>query len=150
MQRLHDHFPALCRLYAGGNALVSFYNSFTNPLAQIFHIAHTESGGVFVWVMGITGLAIVLDVLINDWTPDCIQIGKWQIKLAWKKAFRHRHMLFVLLALCYGAQPYVAERSGYGVSLLLFFYWNALQNLGIAFFDARQRLRSPGWQRASS
>ena len=149
MQRLHDHFPALCRFYAGGDALLSFYNAHTNPLAQLYHIAKTNNGSVFVWMMGAAGLAVVLDVLINDWTPESIKIGNKRIRLAWQKAFRYRHMLFVALAFCYGAQPYVADQSGYGVSLILFFYWNAFCNLGIAFFDARQRLRSPGWQRAA-
>lgn len=149
MQRLHDHFPALCRLYAGGDAIVSWYNSFSDPQAKLFRIAQTADGGVLIWIMAMFGVAIVLDVLVNDWTPDRIRIGKHSIRIAWKKAFRHRHLMFVALAFCYAAQPYVAARNGYGVSLLLFFYWNSLQNLIIAFFDARQRARSTGWQRAA-
>jgi hypothetical protein len=136
-------------LYAGIDALWNFYNSHTNPLSQLFHIAHTVNGGFFVWLMGVAGLAVILDVLINDWTPDFIKIGSMRIRLAWQKAFRYRHLFFVALAFSYAAQPYVADQSGYGVSLVVFFYINALENLAIAFFDARQRLRSPGWQRAN-
>lgn len=150
MRRLHDHFPALCRLYAGGDAVVSWYNSNSDPHARLFSIAQTLDGGVLIWIMALTGLAIILDVVINDWTPNTLRIGKYNIHIAWKRAFRHRHVLFVILAFCYAAQPYVAARNGYGVSLLIFFYWNAFQNLAIAFFDARQRSRSQGWQRACS
>lgn len=150
MQRLHDHFPALCRLYAGGDAVVSWYNSFADPHSHLFKIAKTYDGGVLMWIMALAGAAIVFDVFINDWTPPLIRIGKCVYRLSWDRAWRYRHLLFVALAFCYAAQPYVAEMSGYGVSLLVFFYWNAFQNITIAFFDARQRSRGMGWQRAIS
>ena len=150
MQRLHDHFPALCRLYAGGDAIVSWYNSYSDPQAKLFRIAQTADGGVLLWIMALAGIAIVADVLVNDWTPSCIRIGRWSMPVRWKRAFEYRHLLFVTLAFCYAAQPYVAEMNGYGVSLLVFFYWQAFQNLCIAFFDAKQRSRSIGWQRAYS
>lgn len=146
MKRLPDHFPALCRLYAGGDAVVSWYNSFSNPAAALARVARTPDGGVLIWIMAIAGVAIVLDVIINDWTPQFIRLGNVSFRLAWDRAWRYRHLLFVILAFCYAAQPYVAERAGYGVSLLVFFYWNSFQNLTIAFFDARQRSRSLGWQ----
>lgn len=148
MQRLHDHFPALCRLYAGGDAIVSWYNSVRDPHSHLFRIAKTQDGSILLWVMAFVGAIIVLDVLINDWTPNVIRIGKLSFNFTWKRAFLNRHLLFVALSFCYAAQPYVAEMGGYGVSLLIFFYWNSLQNIVIAFFDARQRARSIGWQRA--
>lgn len=150
MKRLHDHFPALCRLYAGGDAIVSWYNSVQDQHSHLFRIARTEDGATLLWVMALAGAAVVLDVLINDWTPDRVQIAGRSVPIRWKRAFKYRHMLFVILAFCYAAQPYVAVRGGYGVSLLIFFYWNAFQNLTIAFFDARLRSRSRGWQRAIS
>lgn len=150
MQRLHDNFPALCRLYAGGDAIVSWYNSFSDPQAKLFRIAQTPDGGVLIWLMALIGVAVVLDVVINDLTPNTVQFGRMHFRVVWQRAFRHRHWLFVALAFCYAAQPYVAERAGYGVSLLIFFYWNSFQNLAIAFLDARQRARSTGWQRACS
>lgn len=148
MQRLHDHFPALCRLYAGGDAIVSWYNSFSDPSARLARIAQTPDGSVLLWIMAIAGVAIVVDVLINDWTPDTIRLGPKVVKIRWRKAFEQRHLLFVLLAFCYAAQPFVAERGGYGVSLLVWFYWNSAQTIVIAFFDAKQRTRGLGWQRA--
>ena len=150
MQRLHDHAMPLLRLYAGGDAIISWYNSFSDPYARLGRIAQTIDGGVLIWIMALAGLAIVLDVLINDFSPSQIRLGKHSMHIAWNKAFRHRHFLFVALSFCYVAQPYVAERGGYGVSLLVYFYWQAAQTIVIAFFDAKQRSRSIGWQRAIS
>lgn len=149
-QRLNDHFPALCRLYAGGDAMVSWYNSVSDPAARLASIARTQDGGVLLHLMAVFGLAVVLDVIINDWTPDFIRVGHRKFHLAWQNAFEHRHLLFVGIAFCYAAQPFVAEMQGYGVSLLVFFYWNSFQNLAIAFFDAKLRSRSPQWQRMCS
>lgn len=148
--RLNDHFPALCRLYAGGDAVVSWYNSLHDPGARLAMVARTFDGNILLWLMAIAGSAIVLDVIINDWTPRFIKVGKWHMPIHWKKAYRYRHVLFVALAFCYAAQPFVAEQGGYTVSLLIFFYWNSFQNIAIAFLDARQRARSAGWQRAYS
>lgn len=150
MQRLHDNFPALCRLYAGGDAIVSWYNSFSDPHARLASIARTQDGGTLLWIMAMVGFAIVLDVIVNDWTPERLKIGKHSIRLAWNRAFQYRHFLFIALAFCYAAQPFVAERAGYGVSLLVWFYWNSAQTVVIAFFDAKQRTRSIGWQKARS
>jgi hypothetical protein len=149
-QRLNDHFPALCRLYAGGDAMVSWYNSVMDPGAKLFRIAHTTDGGILLRIMALAGLAVVLDVLINDWSPDFIRIGHRHFRVKWKKAFEHRHMLFVVIAFCYAAQPYVAEMRGSAVSLVVFFYWNSFQNITIAFFDAKLRSRSLQWQKACS
>lgn len=148
MQRLHDHFPALCRLYAGGDAVVSWYNSVNDPSSHLFQIARTADGATLLWIMALAGVAIVFDVIINDWTPAMLRIGDKRIYLRWSRARNYRHLLFVVLAFCYAAQPYVAEMGGYRVSLLVFFYWNSFQNIAIAFFDAKQRSRGPGWQRA--
>jgi hypothetical protein len=148
--RLNDHFPALCRLYAGGDAMLSWYNAMTIPDAKLAGIAATENGNVLLWIMALAGLAVVLDVFLNDWTPDWVRIGHQRFRVGWQKAFEHRHFLFVIIAFCYAAQPYVAEMGGFRVSLLVFFYWNCFQNLTIAFFDAKQRSRSAQWQRVYS
>lgn len=129
---------------------MSWYNSMSDPDSALFSIGQTNDGGVLLWAMGIFGAVIMIDVLINDWTPDYLKIGPAHIKLAWKRAFHYRHFLFVGLAFCYAAQPFVAERSGYGVSLLMYFIWYATCNLTVAFLDANQRSRSAGWQRAYS
>lgn len=150
MQRLQDNFPALCRLYAGGDAVLSWYNAFHDPATRLASVSRTTDGGVLLWIMALAGAAIVLDVIINDWTPEFIRVGRRNFRLSWRRAFKYRHFLFVTLAFCYAAQPYVAELGGYTVSLLMFFYWNSFQNIAIAFLDAKQRSRSAGWQRACS
>lgn len=149
-KRLNDYALSLLRFYAGGDALVSWYNAMHDVESHLYMIGSTPDGSPLLWVMALAGALIVLDVLLNDWTPSRITIGWWSINLKWRRAFVHRHLLFVLLAFCYAAQPYVAERGGYGVSLLVFFYWNSFQNIALAFFDAKQRSRSAGWQRAYS
>lgn len=140
----------LLRLYAGGDAVVSWYTSFSDPGARMFKVAQTSDGGIFIWVMAIIGFALILDVLINDWSPDFIRLGHKNFRLAWQKAFRYRHVMFIVLAVCYGVQPFVADMAGFSVSSVMFFYWNAFQIITLAFFDVKQRLRSPAWHRAFS
>lgn len=147
MSRLNDHFGALCRLSAGGNAVVSWYNSFSDPSARLAQIAQTHDGGILIWLMGLAGFAIILDVLMNDWTPDRIMLGNRSFKIVWRKAFEFRHFLFLVLAFCYAAQPFVAEMGGHAISLFVYFFWHAIFNITVAFFDVRQRSRSIGWRR---
>lgn len=150
IQRLQDQFPALCRLALGGDAVVSWYYGVSDPNAGLYTVGRYEDGAILLWLMALIGVVLVLDVLVNDWTPNQITVAGWRIKLAWRRTFTYRHFLFASLALCYAAQPFVAERSGHSVSLLLFFYWHAFLNIAVAFLDAKLRSRGPGWQRACS
>lgn len=150
IQRLQDQFPALCRLFLGGNALVSCYYGTNDPHAGLYIVGLYADGAVLLWLTGVIGAVLVLDVLINDWTPNRITIAGHRFDLAWRRTFKYRHYLFASLAFCYAAQPFVAERSGHSVSLLLFFYWHAFINIAVAFLDAKLRSRGPGWQRACS
>lgn len=150
IKRLQDQFPALCRLFLGGNALVSWYYGTNDPHAGLYIVGLYSDGAALLWLTGAIGLVLVLDVLLNDWTPQQIKIGGHRFKLAWRRTFKYRHYLFASLAFCYAAQPFVAERSGHSVSLLLFFYWHAFINIAVAFLDAKLRSRGPGWQRACS
>lgn len=147
--RLNDYAMSLLRLYAGGDAIVSWHNAFLDPRSGLFSVARTEDGATLLWIMAITGAVMIIDVLINDFTPDAVHIGKARIRLVWRRAFQYRHFLFVTLAFCYAAQPYVAAKSGFAVSLVIFYYWNSFQCLVLAFFDAKQRSRSLQWQRAA-
>lgn len=150
MKRLHDHFGAFFRFAVGGDALVSWHSSYSDPTARMFRIAQTYEGGLLIWLMGIIGIVVMADVIINDCTPDRIRIGAREFPIRWKRAFKYRHFIFVALALCYATHPFIAEKGGYAVSSSLFFYWNAFLNIGLAFFDAKERTRSVGWQRAYS
>lgn len=100
--------------------------------------------------MGFFGAVIILDVLLNDWSPDRFKLGPFDFKIRWKRSFEHRHWLFVGLAICYAGQPYVAAVGGSGVSLALYFYWYTFTNIAVAFLDAAQRSRSRGWEKAYS
>jgi hypothetical protein len=146
--RMSDHFPALCRLALAGNAMVAWYNSISDPQSSLFFLGHTSDGATLFTIAGLVGTLLVLDVLVNDWTPEYFEVAGRRFRLAWRRAFQYRHYLFASLAFCYAAQPYVAERSGYSVSLLIFFYWNTFLNIAVAFLDAKLRSRGIGWQRA--
>jgi len=150
IQRLQDNFPALCRLSMGGSAVVSWFYGMTDPSAGLYDVGRYHEGATLLWLMAAIGVVIVLDVLVNDWSPSHLTLGKRRITLAWKRTFQWRHYLFASLAFCYAAQPFVAERTGHSVSLLLFFYWHAFLNIAVAFLDAKLRSRGPGWQRACS
>lgn len=146
MQRLNDHFPAFGRMILGGNAVVSWYNAMHDPFSSLFTIGQRDHGFTLLWMMGIFGALIVIDVLLNDWSPRCIRVRHKRIYIRWTRAFKQRHWLFVGLAVCYAAQPFVASTEGYTVSLLPYFYWYAACNIACAFLDANQRSRSAGWQ----
>lgn len=150
MSRLNDHYGAFCRFVLGGAAVVSWYNAFNDSSNNLARIAETEDGGLLIWMMGLFGVIIVIDVLLNDWTPDRLQVGNRSLRIAWHKAFEKRHLLFLVLAFCYAAQPFVAEMGGRAVSLIVYFYFWAGVNITIAFYDARERSRSPGWRRTYS
>lgn len=150
IQRLQDNFPALCRLAMGGGAIVSWYYGMSDPAAGLYAVGRYHEGATLLWLMALIGGVVVLDVLINDWSPSYLRIGKWRIELSWHRTFRYRHYLFAALAFCYAAQPFVADRTGHSVSLLLFFYWHSFLNIAVAFLDAKLRSRGPGWQRACS
>lgn len=150
MSRLNDRYGALARFILGGAALVSWYNAFSDHTNNLARIAQTEDGGFLIWAMGLFGAIIILDVVLNDYTPDVMRLGNYSLKIAWRKAFEKRHLLFLCLAFCYAAQPFVAEMGGRTVSLLVYFYFWAGVNITIAFYDARERSRSPGWRKTYS
>lgn len=148
MRRLPDYAMALLRFYAGGNAILAWYQSFSDPGATMFRIAQYQDNAVMIWVMGLIGVALVLDVIINDITPSRIRIGARSITLQWSKALEHRHLLFVIIAVSYAAHPYVSNAAGRSVEGAAFFYWNAFQTILLAFFDVKLRARGFQWQRA--
>lgn len=150
IRRLQDHFPALCRFAIGGDAMLTWYNAVSDPRSEVYHLAQASDAATLFGLMAGIGLVLMLDVLFNDATPDYVHVAGKRLRVFWQRAFKYRHFCFVSLAFCYAAQPFVAERGGYSVSLLLFFYWNAFLNIAVAFLDAKQRSRGTGWQRACS
>lgn len=148
MRRLPDYSMALLRVYAGGDAILGWYQSFSDPGARMFRIAQNQDNAIMLWVLGLIGVALILDVIINDLTPEKVTVGKWSFTLRWQKAFEHRHLLFVMIALSYLAHPYLAIAAGRPVEGVYFLYWNAAQAIVLAFFDVKLRTRGTKWQRA--
>lgn len=149
-QRLQDQGLPVLRAYVGANALWSWYYGMNDPHAGLFAIGRYADGATLIGLMGLLGLLITLDVFINDWTPSEATLAGRQFKIAWRKAFDYRHVMFIVLAFCYGAQPFVAKMAGRTVSLVGFFYLHATFSIVVAFLDAKLRSRGPGWQRACS
>lgn len=149
-QRLQDQGLAVLRAYVAANALWSWYYGVNDPKAGLFAIGRYADGATLISLTGVIGLLLALDLLINDFTPDSTTVFGKQFKIAWKKAFQYRHIMFIVLAFCYAAQPFVAKMAGRAVSLVGFFYLHATFSLVVALLDAKLRSRGTGWQRACS
>ena len=147
-QRLQDHALTVLRAYVGANAVWSWYYGTNDPHAGLFAIGRYADGAALIGFMGVIGALIILDVFINDWTPAQATLAGKRFRIAWRKAFEYRHLMFIFLAFCYGAQPFVAKMAGRTVSLVGFFYLHATFSLVVALLDAKLRSRGPGWQRA--
>lgn len=150
MRRLPEYSIPLLRMIMGGDAIHSWYNAFHDPGARLFRIAQNQDNAVMIWAIGLFGAAIIIDVIINDLTPEKISVGRWVIGIQWSKAFEHRHWLFVMLAVSYAIHPALSNATGNQVEGEAFFYWSAMKSLVLAVFDMRSRTRSPNWQRAFS
>lgn len=150
MKRLQDYFSPFVRFYMGGQAVLTWYSATVNPNSTLHRVASTSDGGLIVWSMGIFGMLMLLDLFINDWTPNTVTFGKKKLHLAWERIWVHRHWLFVGIAACYAAQPQIADVTGQSVAVMVVCYWNALANMVAAFIDAGDRSRRLWWQRACS
>lgn len=125
-----DRAGSVFRLYMGGNALVSWFVAMTEPRSMIRLAASSSEGTILSWALMLIGLAVVFDVLINDFLPD---------RFHWKTALRQRHILLAAMAFCYVAQLYVGFYSLHSPGLLLYYMWNACTIMFISFVDAHQR-----------
>lgn len=150
MRRIQDHFSPFVRFLMGGQAVVNWYGSITNPDTPLYYVALTDDGNVLVWVMGLLGAVLLLDLFVNDWSPEFLRLGEWRLRLTWPSTWRHRHYILVGIAFCYAAQPYIAERAGQSVALMIVCYWYGLMNMAAAFLDAGERSRRLWWQKACS
>jgi hypothetical protein len=150
MRRLQDQFSPFVRFLLGGQALVTWYNAITNPDATLFIVASTPDGNIILWAMGLLGATMLLDLFVNDWTPDKFSIGRCTLQLNWRRSWVHRHWLFVGIAACYAAQPHLAEMAGQSVAVTLVCYWNSLTHMVAAFIDAGERSRRLWWAKTCS
>lgn len=125
-----DHAASIFRLYMGGNAVNCWYLAMTEPRSMLSAAANTDAGLILTWLMLFVGLAALADVVINDFLPR---------RFHWRTAVRQRHFIFVAMAFCYVAQLYVAFASLRSPGLLMYYLWNAVTIMFIAFVDAHQR-----------
>lgn len=150
MRRLQDQFSPLVRFYLGGNAVVTWYSATTNPRATLYSVAATQDGNVFIWVLGLLGAILLIDLFVNEWTPNTVSVGRRTLNLGWDRTWHSRHWLFVGIAACYAALPQIADTTGQNIAVMIVCYWNSLVCMLAAFLDAGERSRRLWWQQTSN
>ena len=123
---------AIFRLYMGGAAIISWLTAVTYPNSMAARAAATDAGGWLMWCLLLTGIAAVIDVIINDLLPE---------RYHWRTALRQRHFILSSMAFCYMAQLYVVFYSFSHTGLMLYYMWNAGTIVLTSFLDANQRAR---------
>lgn len=147
IRRLQDQSSPFIRAGMGGYAVNTWFSAFVNPESTFHEISTTPDGGLIIWTMGLFGVLLLVDLFINDWTPDWVSFGRRKLGLGWERVWQYRHWLFVGIAACYAAQPQIADASGQSKALLVSCYFPAFLNIWAAFIDAGERSRSLWWQR---
>lgn len=134
-RRLSDYALTVLRMYMGGNAVVAWHSAMSEPSSLIARTANTFDGTLLIWVLGIVGAAMVIDVIINDMMPS---------KFQWKKALKYRHYLFAALAASYVAQLFAADMASHSNGLSVTWAWHAGMTMIASFVDAKKRSRDAG------
>lgn len=134
-RRLSDYALTLLRMYMGGNAVVTWHNAVTEPHSLIAQATKTNDGLMLVWLLGIVGTVMAIDVIINDVMPN---------RYIWLRVLKNRHYLFSSLAFCYVAQLFVGVMAHQGAALLIYYVWNASIIMVASFLDAKKRSRDAG------
>lgn len=150
MRRLQDQFSPYVRFFLGGQAIVTWYNATVNPGATLHLVAATYDGNIILWAMGLLGSIMLLDLFVNDWTPEKVQFGERCISLGWRRSWIYRHWLFVGIAACYAAAPIIADAEGLSIGVMLVCYWNSAMYMVGAFVDAGDRSRRLWWAKTCS
>lgn len=149
-QRASDHWSPYVRFVLGGQAVMNWYVSTVNSKSTFHALSLTEDGSLLIWVVGVLGILLWIDLFINDWTPQYVRFGQSNIRLGWGKMWRHRHWLFVGIAGAYCAQPQIVDATGQPLAVAVLCYWWALANMVAAFIDAGDRSRRLWWHRKPS
>lgn len=134
-RRLSDYALTVLRMYMGGNAVVTWYNAITEPTSLVARTSNTFDGQLLIWILGIIGASMVIDVIINDVMPQ---------KFQWKKALKYRHFLFAALAASYISQLFVSDMASHGNALRVSWVWHAGMTMIASFVDAKKRSRDAG------
>jgi hypothetical protein len=111
-------------------AVVLWITAEIEPRSMTAQFAVSGAGGFMCALTGLLGLIGMVDVLINDFLPDRYQ---------WRTARKNRHFVLVAIAFCYIASLYVSLETVKSTALSLFYTWNAISLLSLAFVDAYTR-----------
>ena len=125
-----DRAGSVFRVYMGGSAIVTWYIAMAEPRSLLHMVASTGQGAALIWMLMLVGLAALLDAIINDFMPP---------RFHWQAALHQRHFILAAMAFCYVAQLYVAFFGVRSTGLLLYYLWNAITIMAIAFVDAHRR-----------
>jgi hypothetical protein len=147
-RRLQDYTSPFVRFLLGGNAMLTWYSAHMNPESTLSGVASTDDGGIFLFLIGLSGAVMVADLIINDWTPDSIRIAGRRFKLNWQRTWSYRHWLFVIISASYAAQPQIVDTAGQPITVKIIVYWWAAVYMMAAFLDAGDRSRRIWWQTA--
>lgn len=120
-------------------AVVLWIISDIEPRAMMAQFAEHGAGGFLCALIGLLGVIGMVDVLINDFLPD---------RFTWRVARKQRHFVLVALAFCYIASLYVSLDTVKSTGLSLFYTWNAVSLLSLAFVDAYTRNKDSTHARA--
>ena len=123
---------SIFRLYMGGNAILAWVTAIHLPHSALAHSAHSSASEVLVWLLMLTGVAAVVDAIVNDFMPN---------RFHWRAAVTQRHFILSSMAFCYMAQLYVAFYSLGNTGLVLYYLWNASTIVFTSFVDANQRAK---------
>lgn len=120
----------LYRLSMCSLGLVLWIIAEIEPRSMTAQFADSRAGGFLIAMTGILGIIGMIDVLINDILPE---------RFTWAYARTHRHFVLVALAFCYIASLYTSLDTVKSAGLSLFYCWNAVSLLSLAFVDAYSR-----------
>jgi hypothetical protein len=135
-RRLPDRDPVILRAYIGVNSVVAWYNATIGAGSVLGETARRIDGGTaFVWAMGLMGLCVVLDAVINDVMPE---------RFKWLLALRKRHFFLFALGACHMALPFMSSSTS-STYPLVYYCLSQVFFIGLASMsDAKRRQRDFG------
>jgi hypothetical protein len=147
MRRAQDRWSPYIRFVLGGQAVITWYSTFSNPNATFHALSKSEDGGIFFWAIGICGALLMVDLFVNDWFALLPNRRQESLTLGWRRIWKSRHWLFIAIAGCFAALPLIVDAFGQSDAVKLVCYWYSVIYMAAAFIDAGERSRRLWWQR---
>jgi hypothetical protein len=135
-RRASDRDIPVARLIISGGAILSAYNTLSDPRTLISQMTMYSDGRVFVFLLGLLGIMAFADVVLN---------GLFGAKSLWPQIVKRRHVLLSALAICYVAQPYIAAMELRTSGLYTYYFGHAFMTMLVAYHDADKRSRDGAW-----